>query len=300
MTSPLATISPLVQRLRLASDIARLRTAAGFTQSGLAKAIGQARQAVTRLENPLTNLERGITGDHVRSILIACGVHPDQPEHHRVMELMWSARSEGWWERGHPQMGGQQKLIADIELGATVIREYHPYLPPGLTQTEAFARERAGVLTLEDATIDGLVAGRLQRQRATLDRDDLTYHVVLEEMAVRRSTAPPEILAEQLLHLVKLAERPRFSVRVLPLAAPLGEGKAPTSPCSIYTYPDPEDPQITVIDTFLRDHIIVDPGEVSMYSQLSDRLRDASLSDADSAAFIRRAADDLLQGRRAA
>lgn len=296
MTSPLASISPLAKRIRLARDVVRLREQASMTQAALAAAIGRARQAVTRIESPLTNLDRGLVPRHVRDILVACGVQPGDPEHVRVMELAWAAHQEGWWEQGHPNMGERQKLIADIELGAAVIREYHPYLPPGLVQTEEFARSRASGGPLDGATVDGLVKGRLARQNATLNRPDIRYEVVLEEMVIRRPTAAPAVLREQLLHLVKLGGRPNVSVRILPLSAPLGEGKAPTSPCSIYTYPDREDPQIALIDTVLRDHIVVDPNEVHIYSQLFDRLRGASLSDADSEAFIREAADAQLLG----
>lgn len=291
MTSPLASISPLARRIQLARDIDRLRRQAGYTQVSLAKAIGQSRQAVSRIENPLTNMERSIVADHVRDILLTCGLPSNDPEHQRIMDVMWSARREGWWMRGHEQMGERQQLIADVELGTSLIREYQPYLPPGLVQTEAFARCRAGIFAVEAAELDALVRGRLERQRVTLSRDDLTYQLVLEEMAIRRRTAPPQVLREQLHHLLQLAERPNISVRVLTLEAPLSPGQVPTTPCSIYTYPEPADPEIAVIDTVLRDHVVSDPDEVRVYAQLFDRLRAAALSDADSAAFIRKAAD---------
>ncbi|MEU1761232.1 helix-turn-helix transcriptional regulator [Micromonospora sp. NPDC005652] len=297
MTSPHAAISPLARRIRLGQDIVWLRESRGLTQTGLATAIGRSRQAITRVENPLTNLDRDLVADHVRDILVACDVPPGDPEHVRVMELAWAARRAGWWESGHAKMGKRQRIIANIELGATVIREYHPYLPPGLTQTPAFARARASGLPLEDATVEGLVDGRLQRQAWAFDSGKLRYEVVLEEMAVRRPIAPPDVRRDQLLHLVKLAERDNVSVRVLTVTAPLNEGQVPTSPCSIYGYEDEGDPVVAVIDTFLQDRIIVDPVEVSTYSQLFDRLRAAALSDADSAAFIREAADAQLVGR---
>lgn len=292
MTNPLASISPLAKRIRLAADIDRLRREAGFTQAALARAIGQSRQAVTRVENPMTNLERGIVADHVRDILIACGLPSADPEHQRIMELMWSARRDGWWERGFPQMGERQRVVAAAELGAREISEYHPYLPPGLAQTEAFARHGAGDAENDKAAVDGIAAGRMQRQR-TVFAADVRYNLVLEELAVRRPIAPPDVMREQLLHLIELGQRPGVSVRVLPIDAPLGVGHVPTAPCSIYTYPDPLDPQLVVIDTFHKDHVVIDQEGVQVYAQLFERLRSAALSDADSAAFIQKVADDL-------
>ncbi|WP_428966401.1 helix-turn-helix domain-containing protein [Micromonospora fluostatini] len=294
MTSPLATISPLVQRLRLARIIEQLRVDAGLTQAGLATAIGEARQAVTRLENPLTNLERRISSKHILKILKACGVKYADPRYRDTVELIRAADADGWWKCDHPHMGARQQVVANIELGASLIREYHPYLPPGLAQTEAYARGVSRQEHLDGATPDGVVAGRLQRQQEAFECGAIRYQLVLEEMVVRRPMVAPDILREQLLHLIKLAERPGVSVRILTVDAPLGVGWAPTSPYSIYAYPNPEDPLVAVIDTVLQDHIVVDPQEVHVYAQLHDRLRDAALSDADSAAFIRNAADDLL------
>lgn len=279
-----AAVSPLARAIRLGREIRRLRERAGLSQEALARQLRITRTALSRAESP--DPERPADPHHMRSALRALA----DPEHLPALEsLIWDATQHGWWETWR-RMGAAQQLVAAVECGAARIREYHLTLIPGLAQTARYARYRAEVSAAEVPDIDSVVDGRVRRQEQIV-KAGTEYHLLLEEIALRRPGAPPEAMAEQLRHLIALGEQPSVSVRVLPADAPLSAGWSPTSPYSIYDYPDPADPTIVLTDVTGRPpELVTSPAEVRLYVQLHDRLDAAALSDVDSAAVINDAA----------
>lgn len=283
-----ATVPPLARAIRLGSEIRRLREQQGVSQDALAKSLGVARSVVSRMESPTGEPHRRSDPRHVRAALRA--LVKEGSKRYRALEpLMWDATDHGWWEtqRG---MGKGQRIVAEVECGAALIRAYQMALIPGLAQTEAYARCRAAA-SVDD--IDAVVAGRMRRQEAAA-ATGTRCEFIIEDLALRRPLAPPEVMVEQFHHLVALADRPDMSVRVLPPAARLDVGWAPTSPFSIYEYPDHDDPSIVLLDVVGRlPDPMAEPGDVNVYVQLYERLASAALSGEDSVALIKDAADRI-------
>jgi hypothetical protein len=121
-----------------------------------------------------------------------------------------------------------------------------------------------------------------------------TYEVILDELAVRRLTAPPDIFKKQLYHLTTVCNNggPAVTLRVLPVEARIDGYTVPRSAFSMYTYPDPGDPAVVAVDTVTTDVILAQSAEVAPYDQLYTRLRDAALSPADSLTLLTKAATD--------
>src|SRR5580700_3800044 len=128
-------ISPYVRRLRLGSELRELRAAAGLTHEQIAKRIGQSRAQISRLENGHV-----VDQADVIKILDVLGVEGDRWT--QVVTIAREAGEKGWWEstRG---MGDRQALYANLEAGASQIREYQQTFIPGLLQTPDFVRARA-------------------------------------------------------------------------------------------------------------------------------------------------------------
>ena len=91
-----------------------------------------------------------------------------------------------------------------------------------MLQTEAYAR---AVLSTRPNTsadeVSSLVAGRLARQ-AVLWREDPPAPIVwvlVDEGALYRPVAPPEVMHEQLMYLAEVSERPNVTVQVIPYSA---------------------------------------------------------------------------------
>jgi transcriptional regulator with XRE-family HTH domain len=110
---------------------------------------------------------------------------------------------------------------AGIEQEATALRWFEPMYVPGLLQTEGYARAilaGAGLFAADE--IDRQVIARMDRQDLlTRDRPPLLTAVV-DELVLRRRIGGPEVMREQLRHLVKLGSTlPRVRIHVVPLSA---------------------------------------------------------------------------------
>lgn len=104
----------------------------------------------------------------------------------------------------------------DQERRAVLLRTYQPLLVPGLLQSEAYMRAVISAVPGNAGKVDELVATRRGRQAATIDRENpVPMSAVIGEMALR--AGPPEIMKEQLGHLVDVGHRPHIKIRVVPM-----------------------------------------------------------------------------------
>ena len=290
--------SPLMSRLRLGARIRELRDERKLTGDQLGAQTGLGRIAISRLERG----ERRPRLAAVLKVLDAFGI-PDSSEEYRTLVRVARAADEGgWWEAAeYAGMGERQAMTADIESGTTTIREYQIVMPPGLLQTEAYARERAEA-TRDDGwqiDVEGTVEGRLRRQRQITDPGGSAYEAIVEELAIRRVLGSEEVMEAQLRHLLEMGARRNVDVRVLPVDARPRRGRVPRSPFSLYTYADPGDPLIVAVDTVAEDLLVTDQGDAAKYAHLYDRLCAVALSTEDSAALIHQVAEQLAAEVRA-
>jgi transcriptional regulator with XRE-family HTH domain len=286
-------ISPYVRRLRLANEIRARREAANLTSEELGKRIGQSRMKISRLE---TGARRPDIGD-VMKILDVLGVEGD--EWRSLVQVARDAAERGWWETPEfAGMGDRQKLYADLESGATSIREYQIFVP-GLLQTRDYTRARSGPGRFQPFDVDRAVEAR-QRRQQELHRDGgPSYEAVLDEVAVRRIAAQPPVMEAQLKRLVKLVEADeRVAVRILPVDAVVAEYHLPYSPFSIYTYPDPGDPLVVVVDTVTTDLVLTEPEEVEPYAALYDAIRASALATGDTLDYLAKAIRNVPREKR--
>ncbi|MFI0444455.1 helix-turn-helix domain-containing protein [Actinomadura sp. 6N118] len=283
--------SPYVRRRRLAIELRALREAHGLTADELAARIHQSRIKISKLENAHTRPDLS----DVMNILRVLEV-PDA-EWRRYMELAADAAQKGWWDKYGDAMGERQRVYADLESGADIIREYHPGLLPGPMQTPEYI---LALIQLTQAarplkySVDRLVQARLQRKGQILRANGPRYEVVLDEVGLRRYSGPADVYVAQLHHIVEVAEsNSHVAVRVLPLrTAPIGE-LMPRAQLSVYTFPDPADPTIVVEATVATDLIVTESAEVAANLRRYDHVRDAALSEVSSLSFLGSLADEI-------
>ncbi|MEU8075886.1 helix-turn-helix transcriptional regulator [Catellatospora citrea] len=284
-------ISPYVRRRRLASEIIRLRDEHGYSAARLARAVGVARQRISRLENGHVRPDL----DEIMRLLAELGVAG--PRCNEIIGIARDAQENGWWEKFATQMGPRQALYADLEAGARAICEYQLTLLPGLLQIPPFTEARASV----DRSAHGhefdrerAVQARAARQQVMRRPDGPTYEVVIDELAVRRLAAPAHVVCSQLDHIIEVGHtEPKITVLVLKVDARIAHNAMARSPFSIYRYPDAGDPTVVAVDTVTSDLVLTDSAEVAHYVDLYDHLRAAALSPADSLDFLTTAADNL-------
>ncbi|MBC6451322.1 helix-turn-helix domain-containing protein [Actinokineospora xionganensis] len=279
-------ISPYVRRQRLAVELRVLREAADLTHTELAKRIGQNRMKITRLENGHNVRDSQAT---VMRIIDELGV--DGKRWTEIMAVARDASERGWWASFGQAMGARQALYADLEAGASAIAEFQPFIP-GLLQTPEFAHQRQvaeaeiGPVTFQ---AERAVEARQTRQRMLRRPNGPAYEVVLDEIALRRLSAPPEVMAAQVEHMAGCARESKITVRVLPLAAAVRGYVTPRSAFSLYTYPDQGDPRVIAVDTVTTDVVLTsltEDTQVTRYTNLYKRLRRAALSPRESVEFL--------------
>jgi transcriptional regulator with XRE-family HTH domain len=282
-------ISPYVRRLRLAAELRALRTHAGVTHVQLAKMIGQSRAQISRLENGHV-----VDQDDVMKILDALGVDDDRWTD--IMTIAREAGERGWWESNR-FMGERQSLYANLEAGAQTIREFQMTFIPGLLQTAEFTRARGEADRVTGApslNAEKAAAGRVGRQRMLRRPGGPSYEVIIDELAVRRPSAPPEVMKSQLYHITATVNgSAKITARVLPIGAKIDGYGVPRSAYSIYTFNDPGDPTVVAVDTVTDDLVLIESDDVKRYEELYDRLRGAALSPQKSLDLLIDRAKDL-------
>jgi len=260
-------ISPYVRKLRLAEELRRLRTEAGLTHEQLAKRIGQSRAQISRLENGHVADQ-----DDVMRILDALEV---EGEHWtKIMTFAREAGERGWWE-SNKAMGERQALYANLEAGATTIREFAMTFIPGLLQSSNFTRYRVDADRNAGVVFDvaKIIEAREGRQRMLRRPQGPDYRVILDEVAIRRFAAPEEVVRQQLYHVAKLVnQNDKYHLRVLPIDVEVPGYNVPRGSFSVYTFSEKDDPTIVLVDTVTSDLEISEAGESQRYVDLFDGL----------------------------
>ncbi|WP_030989491.1 helix-turn-helix domain-containing protein [Streptomyces sp. NRRL S-1813] len=105
-----------------------------------------------------------------------------------------------------------------LEQQATVIREFALSLVPGILQTERYMR---AVLSTafppwSEEECDRIVVTRLERAKILAAPVTPVVWVLLDEAVLRRPVGGPDVMAEQVKHIVRLVEDRRVRVHVLP------------------------------------------------------------------------------------
>ncbi|MDT3398302.1 helix-turn-helix transcriptional regulator [Streptomyces sp. B1866] len=111
-----------------------------------------------------------------------------------------------------------QRKGAEWELRAERIRVFASSTIPVLLQTEDYARSRISSEKPKapKSDIDDAVAIRLARQRV-FDREDRPpYWAAMDEAALRRPIRDRKAMADQLAHILRVAENPDVTLQVVP------------------------------------------------------------------------------------
>ncbi|NUR71511.1 MAG: helix-turn-helix domain-containing protein [Hamadaea sp.] len=278
------TPSPVMRRRRLGLELRRLRIAAGLTGDQVVEQVGWAAKS------KLSRLENGKSRPDLADILDLLDLYQVRGESRD--ELVAIAREAGntRWIRAYAVMTARQRGYAELEGGATDIREYAAATIPGLLQTPEYARVRImssrPLQTLpsqrdhdEDrhdpqAEVDARMARQSILTRAT---DPPAYEAILDEAALAGRSAPAEVLSGQIHHLRAVASLPNVTLRVLPREAQVGEFFQPQHGFSIYTFADPGDLPTVAVEALASDLTLTDRTAASRYAKVYEWLRSAAL-----------------------
>jgi len=276
--------SPTVRKRRLASELRRLREAAGLTIEDVGEKLECSPSKISRVET----LRVGVTPRDVRDMLLLYGVPEEQREY--LVQIAREARIKGWWESfGDVGRGA----FLGFEAEAAILRTYNAMLVPGLAQSEAYIRAliAEGAPDMSPDEAERRITMRLTRKRILEREDPPRVSFVLDESVLRRPVGGPDVMRTQLEHLVDLSARPNVTFQVIPFAHRSYPGMG--SSFVIMEFPDPADRDVVYVEGTVDGTFQENADEVDYYSMLWGHLVAAGLSPKDSVAFIADAASQF-------
>lgn len=184
-------------RENLAEALKRARLAAGFkTHGALAGELHVDRSVITRAEGAI----QPVPSDALLvSWADATGASLDE-----LTNLSARCRS------GSPEWF---MPYASAESQATMLRCWSPLVVPGLLQTEQYAHAVLAAYPHSAERLAELVTARMERQRV-LDRAHLV--AVIGMATLPHCLGSPQVMADQMAHLVTVAEQPNIALHVVP------------------------------------------------------------------------------------
>jgi hypothetical protein len=215
------------------------------------------------------------------------------PERDGLIRLAREARQPGWWHSFRDVLPNPYEVFIGLEAGAASIRNFEPVVVPGLLQTDEYARQmsRGGPRELDREDIERRVQVRMERQRIVTREDRPRLWAVIDEAVIRRVVGGPEVIAEQLRHLIECAEHGKTTLQVVPFSA--GAHAGTTGPFIILDFPEPTDPSVVYVETLAGDLYLEERADVDRYTLAFDRLLAAALHPDDSVRLVQQAADAM-------
>ncbi|MGW4639883.1 helix-turn-helix domain-containing protein [Sphaerisporangium sp. NPDC004334] len=191
-------------RARFAYELQRHRILAGLTQGQLGRRVGFSGSLVGAVEN----LKRTPSEDFAKRCDQAFGLEGE-------FEALYL---EGW--PPPPPVADHFRDFTFEERRATAIQTWDPLLVPGIFQTEPYARRifcRAPDSTPE--IVEERVAGRMQRKSILSQENPPLVLSLMDEGVLRRPIGGKEVMRDQMLHLLEMAEHPRVTIQIVPFDA---------------------------------------------------------------------------------
>jgi transcriptional regulator with XRE-family HTH domain len=283
-----------VPRRQLGRHLRDLRGQARLTLRAAATALEWSEAKMWRIETGQTSM-RSLDVEQMCRIY---GAPAGQTT--SLMALAKETKARGWWLSYSDVINEGFDVFIGLEEAASRILQYESELLPGLLQTEDYARAlfTGGISTYDPQEVERRVQLRLARQtlltRVTNPPD---LHVVLNEAVLHRPVGGRKVMADQLEKLVKMAELPNVSIRVVPFTTGFHQGLN-SGPFILMEFPvnsngQPTEPPTIYVDSFTGALYLDKPSEIDQYSRAFEGLWTIATSEPESRNAIAEAAKQL-------
>lgn len=278
-----AQTPPPVLRRRLGGLLRYYRKGSGRTLAQAAGILGWENTRLSRVETG----QYQIKADEVSTLLQEYGIG-DAETIAEVTRVIGSGH-RAWWAAYAdvlPQAYGD--LIA-LESDAVTVRCYFPQLIPALLQTPAYAHAiiSSSPRAATQTTATALVQVRQGRKEIlTRPAGPTELRTVIDESALYpRAGSASDLMRDQLLSLLDMAERENVTLRVMPLDAPLHSGL--TSNMTIMDFRHPW-PALAVVDHTRGGVFLEEPEDVAAFTEVFDAVCETALPTDESRDVIKK------------
>jgi transcriptional regulator with XRE-family HTH domain len=271
---------PSARARRLAAELRQLREALGLTGEEVATALSWSASKVSRIETSRTAISLG----DLRILLDHYNVAGSTRE--RLTELGRTANQRGWWEAYGDTLGFNYSTFIALEEDSESERFYGQMFVPGILQTTGYAEEiiRSGFLAAPPGEIARRVQARKTRQQLLTRDPPLQLRVILDEGALRRQIGGPEVMGDQIAHLIDAAGKSNIVLQILPFT--LGAHIGVAGSFTLLTFPGPPTgSQIVYLENLTDELFIESEAQAYQYSLAFDRLSELALAPEESITF---------------
>lgn len=204
--------APTARQGRLATELRRLREAAGLSSREAAALLGVSSAQISQIEAGLT----GVSGKRLRRLAANYACSDDDLID--ALVAMAADRTQGWWEEYRGVLPSAYLDLAELDHHATFRHDVAVTHVPGLFQTEDYARALFAYMNPEfpDTEVDLRVAHRMKRKVVIEGTSPIPYETVIHEAALRIKVAGRAAFRAQLARIVELSEADHVTVRVIP------------------------------------------------------------------------------------
>lgn len=273
------TANPIFERRRLRLLLRRLREELGLSREEVAEAMRWSPSKLTRIElgdvkistKDLTAL---VTYYHVT----------DSRRLDDIQAIAKASRMPAWWSEFRDLVPPKYARQLEYEASAAKLYVVYNAVLPGLLQTRDYAHAIISNFQPEE-TITRLVDLRMRRQQIFDRENPPEANFIVGEAALRTQAGGPEVMREQLTHLLALMDRDAINIEVIPFR----EGAHPgmIGPFELMVFDD-GDGDVTSFETPTAFTILrEEPGIASEYRNVFENLQRRTLKDGKAADFIR-------------
>lgn len=213
----MAPASPTVAGWELSLRLRQRREQLGVEVKTITDRLGFTRNYWSAVEN-----ERTILSAEKLPLVLEV-LEFDEEERKELTGLREVAKRRGWWSRYSALFDDELMRYYGLEHGASGIRTYESLLIPGLLQTPDYACALMEAdVSVRPAEVHQYLEVRMRRQRRLSGDDPLRLTAVISEAALLQRIGGPEVLREQLRHLIKAVEShpDTIELHVIPFSAP--------------------------------------------------------------------------------
>jgi transcriptional regulator with XRE-family HTH domain len=260
-----------------------------MTGEAVAAQLGWSGAKISRIETARTL----VTVADLRKLLNLYGVTGAESE--RLEDLARTARQRGWWAMYAETLRPDQATYIGLESEATAIHSYDAVIFSGLIQTERYMRTLFNLVSnqISPGEADRRVQIRLTRQQRIhgASEPSLELVTIIDESVLRHNVGGPDVMRDQLFHILDLADLPNITLGVLPYSAGAHLGMA--GAFKIFKFPHYMDPEVVYIEQLNSERLIEDERYAYEYSLAFNDVRSKALDQDRSITFIRQIAENL-------
>ncbi|MEU1306959.1 helix-turn-helix transcriptional regulator [Streptomyces shenzhenensis] len=266
--------APTLLKMLVGVQLAGFREDAGLAQEQAARTLGFSPAKLSRIE--AGKGRRPPSEADVQALLTLYGT--DAYEASVLLRLLRRAGEPGWWQRYDKRLMPEwfDRLVG-LQEAAVAIRTFEIQYVPGLLQTPAYARAvvRRGLPTAPENEVRRRVELRMRRAELLRRQDPPQVWVIIDESVLLRVLGGPEVMREQLEHLLRMAQRPHVTLQIVPLD--VTNASAPAIPVTYLRFGGLDLPDVVYLEHIRSANFLEDRDETEEYRVVLDRLADEAL-----------------------